>query len=1004
MTSDAPPITQKLLVSAGGWPTMKSAQELHRAGRVIEADYQPPLLSGTVQEGPRSFRSGLRIKSASHIENVCTCRQSREWGTVCAHALAVGLAYMDRVNPSAATAGATTMKKPAASVSGPVAREPIARSASTARDSGPAFVEIGANASATSVRLHFILPPQFDSAWAKQKIMVVIEAELLSGSGDGGNGNAPRTMLSALAGGVGVVYACDPFDLAALDGLAQAAASGDAAAERLAPMRQFSREEFLRFLPALRGHPRVTFGKSTAAEISRARLRPTLRLSRQGTEGITLQPVTGPGEEMLVSQTEAWLKKGATFTSCAEGFPAEFLPFTAGPPQTLRGERALRFLALDAPRLHHWFEVQTGPGVVLPESRQATPAFALEIEGTMRELRATLRCRYPGGGPALTLGEHPAPGPAFYSSPDRPGVVLWRDAGAEAAAVGRLESFGFEPASAAGGGQRFVMRKENAIARFFAFGYPQLRAGNWNVTLSAQAEHFSRGLQPLAPAMEIVSSGENWFEMRYSLAAPDGQTLAPAELQRLLRSGQNQTRLGNGRTAVFDPESLGEFEEVLRDCEPVQHQPGVYRIERAHAGYLAATAQEAGARLTDLRGALARFAASSSGPAPNDAAAFPLPPDALGDRVTLRGYQAAGVTWLWRLANSGLGGILADEMGLGKTLQALVFLLAQHRRRDTDKATPAPALIVCPSSLLTNWRNEAQRFTPELKTLVLTGPDRHARFPEIAKSDLVITSYALLQRDAASYRALSFSTAILDEAQHIKNPDTQNAQAAFALRARNRFVLTGTPIENSVRDLWSLMNFAVPGYLGSRADFRERYETPLARGGVAAPDVQRRLTRRMRPFLLRRKKSDVAKELPEKIEQVLTCDLAPAQRATYDGLLREIQLGVATDRKGGGAKPNQAATRMKMLLGLLATAAGLLRSAAARGKCPETRGRCFREAGAARRIARGSDRRQPPGAGVQPVCFHADPDPAAARKRSHPLRLSRRSDKGAAGSRGPLSK
>nr|MBA3351250.1 DEAD/DEAH box helicase [Blastocatellia bacterium] len=146
------------------------------------------------------------------------------------------------------------------------------------------------------------------------------------------------------------------------------------------------------------------------------------------------------------------------------------------------------------------------------------------------------------------------------------------------------------------------------------------------------------------------------------------------------------------------------------------------------------------------------------------------------------------------------------------------------------------------------------------------------------------------------------------------NPDTQNAQAAFSLKARQRFVLTGTPMENSVRDLWSLMNFVAPGYLGSRADFRERYERPLAEGPASArPDrtLQRRLSRRLRPFLLRRRKADVAQELPEKIEQVVPCELGPAQRATYNALLREIQQGL------GAGGPNDGAMRMKMLTGLL---------------------------------------------------------------------------------------
>ena len=168
---------------------------------------------------------------------------------------------------------------------------------------------------------------------------------------------------------------------------------------------------------------------------------------------------------------------------------------------------------------------------------------------------------------------------------------------------------------------------------------------------------------------------------------------------------------------------------------------------------------------------------------------------------------------------------------------------------------------------MTNWENEARKFTPELKTLVLEGADRAVRFKSIADVDMVITSYALLRRDIDTLREINFSTAVLDEAQHIKNPETQNAQAAFALRAKHRFVLTGTPMENSVRDLWSIMNFALPGYLGDRNDFRERYELPIARG--SAPDVQRRLSRRLQPFLLRRKKRDVAKDLPEKIEQVV---------------------------------------------------------------------------------------------------------------------------------------
>ena len=647
-------------------------------------------------------------------------------------------------------------------------------------------------------------------------------------------------------------------------------------------MRLFPRAHFLRLLKALRGHPRVTFGKSKHVRIASEDYRPRLHLSRAG-ESISLEVQTAKDERLLVAGEEAWFLQANCFRALPEALPNEFHPLADG-PMVLRGERAQRFLAFEAPapegmvrnRLDDW---------ALPEVQHAVPRFVFNVEGSMRELRADLRAQY-ADGPRTINALKVSPEALVVRDPAHADSILLRDIEAEQAALERLERLGFTAR-----GDKLVLANENAIARFFAFEFPRLKT-EWDVHLSPQATKASEGLEPLTPKIEVVGSGENWFELRYSLGTPDGQAFSAAELQRLLRSGQSQTRLRNGRTAVFDPEAIADFEEVLRDCEPKQNQPGLYRINRAHSRYLAETAQEVGATLVDFRGALRRLT--------NDAATAAVP--ALGELGSrLREYQEQGVSWLWRLAQSDLGGILADEMGLGKTVQMLAFLLA---RRSTE-----PALIVCPTSLLTNWRNEAQRFTPELNVLVLEGPERHARFGEIAAANIVLTSYALLQRDADLLKPIQFSTVVLDEAQHIKNPDTQNAQAAFALRARHRFVLTGTPMENSVRDLWSLMNFVLPGYLGSRADFRERYEQPLARG--PAPEVQRRLARRMRPFLLRRRKTEVAKDLPEKLEQSLVCDLTGPQRAAYDGLLREIQTGVASERGNAGA------VRMKMLLGLL---------------------------------------------------------------------------------------
>ncbi len=842
---NAPLITKKLLINAGGWPAMKQAEQLQAAGRVTEAQYEPPLLSGMVREGNRNLRSGLRVKTESDVENLCTCRESREWGKICPHALAVGLAFLEKAQAPA--------KVPPARSSSIVEERPV----------GPKFIELG-SATAAAIALHFILPPNFAAAWAKGQVMLVTEVE----------SNGSRAMPGVLL--PNEQYGCDTFDLSALDGLGQFGA--------LTGMRMLSREEFLRLLPSLRDHPRVTSGKSSAVEISAKIYRPTILLSQAGDASVKIEMDLAPNESLLAAGEEAWVFAGARFRPLVSELPTEWRALADG-ALILRGERAQRLLAFELPRLGEWFEVKTAGDWVLPEVRRAEAKFVLDVEGSLRELRANLRVRYGGNVTPLSSASHSEQAFLPGTVSETAGGILLRDPEAEKAAEHRLEQLGF-----ARRGRQFVLANENAIARFFAFGFPRLQK-EWDVHLSAQASKVGSQLEPLAPKIDVVASGVNWFELRYSLGTPGGEAFSAVELQRLLRSGQSKTRLRDGRIGVFDPEAIAEFEEVLRDCEPDQKQPGTYRIGRAHADFLAATVEDSGAAILDLGNAL-RSLTSDKGPAP------PLGP--IGEK--LREYQRQGVSWLSRLARSNLGGILADEMGLGKTVQALAFLLAQR--------SPEPALIVCPTSLLANWRNEAKRWTPELRVLVLDGPERHQHFDKLTSYDIVLTSYALLQRDVEKYKSTQFSSAILDEAQQIKNPDTQNARAAFALRARHRFVLTGTPMENSVRDLWSLMNFTLPGYLGSRSDFRERYEQPLTRG--SAPEVQGRLARRMRPFLLRRLKREVAKELPEKIEQQVLCDLSGAQRSAYDGLLREIQIGLTSD-----GKANAGAVRMKMLLGLL---------------------------------------------------------------------------------------
>ncbi len=257
-----------------------------------------------------------------------------------------------------------------------------------------------------------------------------------------------------------------------------------------------------------------------------------------------------------------------------------------------------------------------------------------------------------------------------------------------------------------------------------------------------------------------------------------------------------------------------------------------------------------------------------------------IPPVAApaGLQAELRPYQLQGLAWLQFLRETGFGGVLADDMGLGKTVQTLAHLLTEKIAGRLDR----PALIIAPTSLMANWRHEAERFTPSLRVLTLHGPQRKALFDRIQNHDLVLTTYPLLPRDQGVLNSHSFHCLILDEAQTIKNPRAKAAQIVRELDARHRLCLTGTPMENHLGELWSLFHFLAPGYLGDMRRFRRLFRIPIEEHG----DQERRLAlqRRINPFLLRRTKQAVASELPEKIEIVRTVALDDAQAALYESV------------------------------------------------------------------------------------------------------------------------
>ncbi|MEN8213911.1 MAG: SNF2-related protein [Pseudomonadota bacterium] len=252
------------------------------------------------------------------------------------------------------------------------------------------------------------------------------------------------------------------------------------------------------------------------------------------------------------------------------------------------------------------------------------------------------------------------------------------------------------------------------------------------------------------------------------------------------------------------------------------------------------------------------------------------PPASL--QAELRNYQQQGLNWLQFLREYGLGGVLADDMGLGKTIQTLAHLLVEKE----SGRMQSPCLIVAPTSLMGNWRREAERFAPELSVLILQGSERHRHFDSVGSYDLVLTTYPLLSRDTDILQQHSYHYLILDEAQIIKNPRAKSARLVRTLKTNHRLCLTGTPMENHLGELWALFDFLMPGFLGNQQFFNRNYRTPVEKQGDSGK--RRLLSKRVKPFMLRRTKQEVATELPPKTEMIRSIPLGKQQATLYESI------------------------------------------------------------------------------------------------------------------------
>lgn len=555
---------------------------------------------------------------------------------------------------------------------------------------------------------------------------------------------------------------------------------------------------------------------------------------------------------------------------------------TAGPVAVPADDRAL-FIDEAYPSIARQSAVIAGTGVILPEPVRPQAVLRVNFGGSDR-LEHRFEWDYPGHGAVPLVPGEPVPADHAF-----------RDQDAEHRGLRELERIW-----ASATDQPFQPRAVHAgvaTAEWASVVLPAFENGDVHVVVTGKRKRY----RELSGAPEITvstvdSPDPDWFDLGV-IVRIDGVSIPFTPLFTALSMRRTKLLLVDGSYFSLAHPALQTLRELIDEAADLAEWETGPRISR-HQTALWADFED----LADQSEAAVSWRALARGL--RDADHVPETPVPTGVRAQLRPYQKQGFDWLAFLWQHGLGGILADDMGLGKTLQLLSLIV--HARETGERR---PFLVVTPTSVVGTWRSEAARFAPGLRVQVIEGTAARREQPvEVAASDadVIVTSYTLLRLDDGEYAAVDWAGAILDEAQFAKNPATRVHKAIAALRARVTFAVTGTPLENSLTDLWALFSLTAPGLFPSARRFREEYVQPIEKGRVPenedGSEYRRRrlerLRRRIRPLMLRRTKELVASDLPEKQVQEMFVELSAAHRARYDAVLqreRQKLLGLLAD-------------------------------------------------------------------------------------------------------------
>jgi superfamily II DNA or RNA helicase len=854
-------LTQQIIQSWGGAAVFREAEELVGRGVVLRADYNPPWIEGLLARDIGELHTKLKIRDNGTVDSHCPCYLNQNQGLICAHVVALAI---------------TVLKRSTDPLREQKYQEEQRHARRLAAQADGAY--IARDPHGVPARLLVTLPEDWASAF--QSGRVTLACALITADRAFPPNQAPK--------GRGFILSkADDNLLAVLEDISAGAPGVDLAV---------GQSDFLNILDVSRNRTlAVAGGGEIHVNDTPMQTRMRLDLDRENGELIvcahTELPFAGPLDfpVYLVHNKSGWAFASGHVWPLERVLPLPYHDIYREPAAIPRAD-VIRFLRRELPLLQKVAAVECEVTADLFSVEPGKPQFRLWVRGSPASLAIELQAAYGArdfvaGGPDTT-GEFTMPDPDDL-------LHYWtRNLPAEEHALKRLAEMGFQGGN---GGRLEPVTGTRQVLNFLGSDLPALRRLGWKVQLEGKVAAFCESLPVATPVVSVRSAGENgWFDVGIDVEDPAGGTLSPADIQRALLRNESYVER-NGQAILIDRDAIASMRSVFSDCKGREgRQAGHFVLPAVYASFVQASLAAIDGIDVEEPPDWRQHAARQN----REAKLVPIP---LGDRLeaTLRPYQKEGVYWLRFLEEAGFNGLLADEMGLGKTLQTLVWL---QLARSNPAARGKPSLIVCPTSLVENWNREAALFVPELRRLVLSGARRHERWDEIERSDLVFTSYALLRRDLDRYLQHHFAAAVLDEAQHIKNRSTQNAVAAKQIQACHRLVLTGTPLENSVADLWSIMDFLMPEYLGDYESFRAAYEQPIGRGDRDGEVAQAKLRRKLHPFLLRRIKREVAKDLPEKIEKISFCVLSADQQKVYNALLQESRrkIGDLVAEKGFG--------------------------------------------------------------------------------------------------------